>query len=257
MLKSILSISIFTLLSCSTWADAIVVNLVNSPDSIVEHQVRLCDEHKSILNKLHITTSEKKREVIYVETRDRFYQQNGWTIRIKIKTNTAEIDLKKRLKSNASTTGIEEIECELDKHGSVLQKTCSIHHEISPQKLKKIIDDDDSWTSILSKSQEKWLTKESALREDALFHGTLNASRYELSSPDFSEISLDIVHLSSNPFYTYHEISTRYLLKDLSRKSALFLNYVKSKKLIACPNQIDWEINKFDVMSILNHIKVN
>lgn len=255
MLKLIILISIPIFTSLPIRSDDIVSNFVHSPDSIVEHQVRLCDEHKSILNKLELTkTSEKKREVIYVETRDRFYQQNNWTIRIKIKANKVEVDLQKRMNSDDSVSGIEKLECELDRHGPVLQKTCHLPHEISPQNLKKIINSNDSWTLILSKAQEKWLKKESALREDALFHGTLKASRYELSTPDFSEITLDIVHLSSNPFYTYHEISTRYLIKDESTKSTLFENFVKSKKLITCPDQIDWEINKLDVMSILNHV---
>lgn len=221
---------------------------------LVEQQFRLCEDKKTLINKLNLENeSARKRDVLYIETTDRFYQANGWVIRIKTKNDKVDIDLKKRFESNEPGPSMAGLECELDKHGDNLGKTCKINNEISLDKLEKIILNHEAWSDILSSAQKKWLTKESVIHEYAQFYGTLKNIRHEFDDKDLGKVSLDLVHLDRDESITYHEISIRYPISEDEIKTSAFLNFIKRKNLKTCSNQDDWQISKFDVMLPVVH----
>lgn len=223
------------------------------PVAVVEHQIRLCEDSESILSKLNLEgASGKKREILYAETLNRFYQLNNWTIRLKVKSDKVEVDLKRRVKKSTTSLPFPGVECEYDRHGDTLEKTCKMNHEISLSKLQKIINDGENWTGILSGAQEKWLKSTSEIQEETLLYGVLKDFRYEVKHALLGDITLDLVHLAGDKTITFHEISVRYVVGEENPKRQLFEDFVKAKKLKTCADQLDWSINKFDVMTSLN-----
>lgn len=257
MFKTIL-LALFLNATNSLWATEQLTTIVDSK-AVIEHQIRLCDDQKNIFKKLNLQDlSGKKRIVLYAETANRFYQQNNWTIRLKIKSEKVEIDVKRRMGKNEATPESSQVECEYDRHGSSVEKTCKLSHEISFLKLSQIISGGKNWSAVLSTEQKKWLTEKAAFREDVLFYGSLKNIRHGFKHPEFGDVTVDLVHLAGNDSVTYHEISIRYPKSEEGKKADLFEDYVKSEKLITCPDQIDWSINKFDVMNPVEELsKIN
>ena len=219
-------------------------------ESIVEHQIRICDDEKNILEAFKFSPSQgKKREIIYLETPDSFYKRNGWVIKIKKKPSEITVDIKKRMPNNENVPDLINLECELDKHGPSLEKTCKLTHIISGKLFNEVINKTKPWFEILSPAQFEWLNSRSTIKNNALFYGTLKNTRFEFNHPDLETLSIDAVHLDSDKKITFHEISIRYLESELEIKGPLFESFLKNKNILICPDQLDWSINKFDVMT--------
>lgn len=215
----------------------------------VEHQIRLCDDHESIIGKLQLKESVgKDRDIVYLETPDLVYRQNGWTLRLKIKSNKIEVDVKKRYAVNE--TGLKNLECELDQHVEQT-KTCKINHETSLAKYKSVLAGTSKWHELLSQAQVDWLKENLVFSENTKIFGTLINKRFEFDHSDLNSVTVDTVHLKNNTSITYHEISIRYQQSEAVKKGQMFESFIKSKALVKCANQEDWDIDKFDVMSSL------
>jgi hypothetical protein len=65
-------------------------------------------------------------------------------------------------------------------------------------------------------------------------------------------MTLDFVHQNSKEENTFNEISIRYPKNSGKEIGLKFEKYIKTIGIITCPNQVDWPINKFDILKILN-----
>ncbi len=222
---------------------------------VIEHQIRICDSEKKILKKLELNPEDSKfRSIFYVETPDQFYRHNGWVIRIKLKSDKATVDIKRRVSKNDILPDQKKIECEYDKHDKSLEKTCKLSSEMSLKDVKKVINNNLHWQSALSKDQRDWLEEASEIKNDAQFVGTLNDNRFEFDHDELGVITLDTVNLDSDSSINYHEISVRYPANEESKKAVIFEKFMIKKKILMCPGQTDWAINKFDVMTPVNFL---
>lgn len=216
----------------------------------VEHQVRLCEGQNSIMSKLQLKLSAaKERDIAYLETTDQMYRQNGWTLRLKIKSSKIEVDVKKRY-ATVEAIGLKNLECELDQHVKQT-KTCKINHETTLIKYKSVLAGTSKWHELLSLAQIDWLKENSNFFENTKTFGTLINKRFEFDNNDLGAVTLDTVHLKNNESITFHEISIRYQQSEAIKKSQMFESFIKAKGLVKCANQEDWDIDKFEVMSTL------
>lgn len=215
----------------------------------IENQIRLCEDHKDILKKLDIEKgNSKNRDIYYIETEDRFFQSHFWTIRLRIKSDSLEVDLKHRGDFKTSS----QIECEFDKHQESIEKTCKLKNQVPLKELTDVLEGRVPWYKLLSMAQINWLKSESSWRADARVFGVLKSTSLDFKDDQLGDISLDLVHLSSSKNITYHEISIRYSYERDADQTSLFEKFVSDKGLVKCTNQKDWDINKFDVMKILD-----
>lgn len=229
------------LLSCNfAWADLLAI----------EHQIRLCEDQDSILSKLQLKESSGKvRDIVYLETSDQMYRQKGWTLRLKIKSNKIEVDVKKRYAADEAIV-LKNLECELDQHVKQT-KTCKINHETSLLKFSSVLAGTSKWHELLSTEQVDWLKENLVFTENTKIFGTLINKRFEFDTFDLGTVTLDTVHLKNSESVTFHEISIRYPQTESLKKSKMFEGFIKTKGLVPCVNQEDWDIDKFDVMNSL------
>lgn len=214
----------------------------------VEHQIRICDTTENILKAFNLESKKfKRREIYYLEDNVFNLKNNKLIIKIKTKSPNIEVDLKKRININE----IDQYsinDCEFDKHENYLDLTCKYKNINSEKKLEELKDNTIHWQNILSSEQLNVLENVINMPLDLKLFGTLVNDRYTLKDQDFSEISIDLVSLKTDTKFSFHEVSVRYPYKELALKSKQFESYILNTGLKSCPNQKDWEINKFDVL---------
>lgn len=130
-----------------------------------------------------------------------------------------------------------------------MELTCKLKNETIINSLEDLKNHQLNWQDVLTNEQLNVLSNCKLEALDLRLHGTLNNQRYIIKSSDFSEITIDLVTLSSDPNITFHEVSVRYPYKDLEFFSKKFENIVKNSGAKTCLNQKDWDINKFKVMT--------
>jgi uncharacterized protein YjbK len=227
-----------------------VASLFAASEVLIEHQIRLCDSDEVILKALQINKKDLKlRKIYYIENIARDLKTKNYTLRLKGKNSKVEVDLKKRILDKQIPDIFNNGNCEIDKHANVLEQTCKSSNEVSETLLKSVIKGEKEWSDILSKEQLNWLSTDQLYHLDPKIYGTLVANRGEANHKELGVITLDLVEVENHQDVKYHEISIRYPLSELSKKSSLFEAFVKDLSVKVCDNQIDWEINKFDILS--------
>lgn len=227
-----------------------VAKLFAASEVLIEHQIRLCDSDEVILKALQINKKDLKfRKIYYIENIARDLKAKNYTLRLKVKNSKVEVDLKKRILDKQIPDIFNNGNCEIDKHANVLEKTCKASNGVSEAILQDVISGNSDWTKLLSKEQLNWLSTDQLNHLDPKIYGTLDANRGEANHKELGTITLDLVHVESHEEVKYHEISIRYPLSELSTKASSFEAFVKNRSVKACDNQIDWEINKFDVLN--------
>lgn len=221
----------------------------------IEHQLRICDSKKEVLKKLNLHKSDAQvRTLFYVETPDQFYRETGWVIKLKLKKKTVDIDIKRRMKNASPNAEISGIECEYDKHDNSIEKTCSLGSEVALKDFEKIIKEKKSWTGILSSDQKKWLTAHSEIKADARILGTIKDERFEINHETLGVMTVDTAYLASDENVTFYEVSVRYPKQDLNTKGPLFEDFINDTRIGLCADQMDWPVNKYDLMAPLTDL---
>lgn len=224
-------------------------------DLLIEHQMRLCDDDQSVLKKFELTdlTKNKLQKIFYLETHNHDFQTNFWSIRFRVRENEVEITTKLRSdKFIHSPPPYKNVECEYDLHGTAKEYACKINSLISNKDFKRLLNGETNWTELMSGDQLNWLKREKALYQNAFIWGTLENNRYKFDHPKFGTITIDLVHPTNQDDVSYHEISIRYKESKSSNVKELFTQYVKESKVLLCPNQLDWQTDKFQIMTIQN-----
>lgn len=223
-----------------------------------EHQIRLCDNKESIIEKLHLKEiisadiKNKKSYVYYIETKNRDYASLNWSIRVRVKSNKTEITVKKKLVAkDYSNSKYPNMVCEYDLHGPAKNYSCKIDASVSTKEFESVLKNQKKWTDLLDSDQHKFLKEDDALFENAVVFGTLFDERFLWDDSKLGQITVDLTHMVKHQENTFHEISIRYPIND-KEMGIQFENFVKSTKIKTCENQIDWPINKFDLFDILN-----
>lgn len=218
-----------------------------------EHQIRLCDDNKTVLEKLHLNAiQEKKSSVYYLETTAHDLAQLGVSVRVRVKNNSTEITVKKRFGgSKVQLKSAGEIICENDLHGGVKELSCKINATVDKSEFEKVRVGKKNWLQIVSSAQLEFLKKYNADILNIVIFGTLTDHRYQWNDKIFGEITVDLVEQKNKEEIKYNEISIRYDESDL-QMGKRFEDYFKSTGIKACDNQQDWPINKFDTLEILN-----
>lgn len=217
---------------------------------VTEHQIRLCDDNQNILSKLKLNeVQSKKFNVYYLETSAREMSALGVSARVRVKQNSVEITVKKRLGN--SQTGDKGAICENDLHGSVKEFSCKINSSVNKKEFEKVMAGKKNWLEILSSEQLNFLKKYNGALKDAVVYGTLKDERYQWNDKQFGEITVDLVGRSGKEEIKYNEISIRYDDSN-SQTGNKFESFFKNTGVKACADQIDWPVNKFDTLEILD-----
>jgi hypothetical protein len=87
---------------------------------------------------------------------------------------------------------------------------------------------------------------------NAYIFGILDDQRIQWQDQGVGLVTLDFVYQSRNKNNAFHEISIRYPENTGTGEGIEFENFIRSLKIKVCPNQIDWPINKFEILDILN-----
>lgn len=241
--RALLIVQILILLAMSAMASQVETDLK------VEHQIRLCDTKENVIEKLKLeATSFSTQSIMYIETADRYYQQNRWTLRLKINANTVTLDAKKRYAQDEATPVINKIKCELDKHAQILEKTCKLSQQISRSLFESVVNKNRPWSDLLNSDQKNWLLNESEIKSEVNILGTLIADRNEFIHPELGKITTDIVSVKNDEKITYHEISIRYPHSQVSHYADLFESFIAESGVVACSNQEEWDFKKFDIL---------
>lgn len=218
-----------------------------------EHQIRLCDDNATILEKLQLgANSGKKSSVYYLETESRSLGALAVSVRLRMKQDKAEITVKKRfgnssikLKSEGQTI------CENDLHGGVSELSCKINATVDKEEGQKILSGKKNWLEVVSKEQLEFLKKYQATLKDVSVYGTLVNKRYQWTDKVLGEVTLDLVEQVGKEEVKYNEISVRYDEND-QQTGKRFETFFRNTGIKACDNQLDWPLNKFDTLQILN-----
>jgi uncharacterized protein YjbK len=223
-------------------------------DLIVEDQIRLCESDSSIISKLKLKPifgfgiDQKNYKVYYIETDNRDFQKNKVSLRFRVKEKKVEITVKRRLNAPGEIVESSDMECEYDLHGGVKEYSCKINSDIELSDFKQIINNQKPWSDYLTSSEAQLIESLKNNFNQAKIFGYLVDDRYQRVDSDLGKITLDLVHPSKNQSVSYHEISIRYDLSDMIQINKLFNQYISSKKLIKCKDQLDWSVDKFSVM---------
>lgn len=216
-----------------------------------EHQIRLCDENKTILENLHLSGAQfKTTSIYYAETPERSLAAQGLSVRIKLKQNKAEVTVKKRLGPDENLQPEGQLICENDLHGGQKNRTCKIDSSVDKTEFEKLLNKKKDLSAILSKEQMNLLSRYGADIQTAVLYGTLSSQRYQWMDKRFGEVTLDLVEQKGKEDIRYHEISIRY--NDSESKGNQFEAFLSGTGIKTCADQIKWPVNKFDTLEILN-----
>lgn len=229
-------------------------NLVANETKNIEHQLRLCDSSNHILNSLNLNnTGPREFNLYFIETPNKDYETNKWSIRIRFKSNKTEITVKKK------SFELEQLDkiysgmiCEYDQHGSVSEYGCKLNADISNNDFDRVIKNKANWTEILSKQQYKLLNDHQMILPNSKVVGFLKNYRYQWDDHFFGTITLDLIHLPNNEDVSFNEISIRYLQNSNVLMGKKFDQLIQSVHINLCTNQVDWEVDKFDLLNVLN-----
>lgn len=225
------------------------LKLFAAAETLVEHQIRLCDSDEVILKALQTNKKElKPRKIYYLETFNRELKAKNYTLRLKVKNSKVEVDLKKRIFDTKIPDIFNNGNCEIDKHADVSEKTCKASNGVPEAILQDVISGNSDWTKLLSKEQLNWLSTDQLNHLDPKIYGTLEANRGEFNHKELGTITLDLVQVEKHEDVKYHEISIRYPISEMIQKASIFEAYINELEVKTCSNQIEWEINKFDVL---------
>lgn len=220
----------------------------------IEHQVRLCEDEQSIIKKLNLNQEESKKfQTYYIETKNKDYETQGWSIRVRVKSNKTEITVKKKARETDHLENkYPNIICEYDLHGATKEYSCKLNADLQTADFYKVLKNNKSWIDILDSAQFNLLKDNNLLLRNALIFGELENTRIQWDDHKLGLITLDLVHLSQNANTTFHEISIRYPVNAGKEIGIQFENLLQSAKIKTCSDQVDWPINKFDILEILN-----
>lgn len=227
-------------------------------DLLVEDQIRLCEKDQYIISKLNLKpifgfgVDTKSYRTYYVETDNRDFQKNKVSLRLRVKDKKVEMTVKRRLSNPGEIVETSDMECEYDLHGGVKEYSCKINSDIELSDFKQIIDNQKPWFDFLTSNEAKLID---ALKNNfvkAKVFGYLSDDRYQRVDSNLGKITVDLVHPSKNSNVSYHEVSIRYNLSEMNQMNKLFNQYVTSKKLVICKDQLDWSVDKFSVMDKQN-----
>lgn len=219
-----------------------------------EHQIRLCDDNKSIIEKLHLSADQKKDfRTYYFETSSLDLGSNGLSVRARLKANHAEITVKKKFgnMNSLKLTSSDQIICENDLHGGVKEYSCKISSNIDKEDFQKVLKGKKNWLKILTEEQLSFLKKYHGDFKEINVYGTLSDNRYQWTDKIFGVVTLDLVEQVNREQVKYNEISIRYNDSD-NLMGPRFEEYFKKTNINACLNQRDWDIDKFATLEILN-----
>lgn len=244
-------IFIFLFLSLNLFAKEPALN--------IEHQIRLCDEGQLIFKKLFPSqdnsseTKDKKYKIYYIETKDHIYESLGWSIRARVKSKNTEITIKKKSSERIELDGLfHDMICEYDLHGSKKTYSCKLSGEVPNEEFQNVIMNNKKWTDLLSSDQYNFLQDSNLILKDAVVYGMLDSKRVQWKNDLFGLVTLDLVYPYNNNDISFHELSIRYPAKSGNEVAIQFENFVKTTGIKTCKNQIDWLVNKFEVLDILN-----
>ncbi len=224
----------------------------------IEHQIRICDTNENIIAEFNlkknfpIEMQSKKFKIYYAETREHTYSDLKWSIRFREKNSKVEITVKKKMNLNEEKPKYSNVVCEYDMHGATKEYSCKINSEIPASEFEKVLSNKKNWTKVLDLDQYDFLKENNVVFENAQIYGILEANRFQWTDNNFGLITVDLVHLNHNSSTTFNEISIRYPVGSPTSLSKSFENYVAQSGVIACANQIDWAVDKFQVLEILN-----
>jgi uncharacterized protein YjbK len=231
--------------------------LGNKPN--IEHQIRLCDDDLSIIQKLNLklqnntNNQEKNFQTYYIETQNRSYEALKWSIRIRVKANKTEITVKKKsLPSEKLENKYANIICEYDLHGDLKEYSCKLNSEINNDEFKKILSGKKNWIDSLDSTQSQFLKDYQALFAEAKVYGSLINKRFQWNEDPFGLITIDLNHLNKDKTISFNEASIRYSPDQAQELGPLFENFIKLAQIKTCDDQRDWPVNKFDLFEILN-----
>ncbi len=239
-------------------------NIIHASDILrrkpnIEHQIRLCDDDLSIIQKLNLklqnntNNQEKNFQTYYIETQKRSYETLRWSIRIRVKANKTEITVKKKSLPNEKLESIySNIICEYDLHGDLKEYSCKLNSEINNDEFKKILSGKKNWIECLDSTQTQFLKDYQALFTEAKVYGSLMNKRFQWNEEPFGLITIDLSHLSQDKTITFNEASIRYSSNQAQELGPLFENFIKLTQIKTCNDQRDWPQNKFDLFEILN-----
>ncbi len=222
----------------------------------LEHQIRICESKDQIISKLKLNPDDfKSKDVLYVETIDQKFKASGWSIRIRKSEKKIELDLKKKISISNSLEEVTQFDCEFDLHGTTLEKTCKLNNVIDSKLFEEVLKGEKNWLHLLNNDQEKWLKNENMLLTDALILGNLLHLRSSLSIKSLGDMTIDLVNLNARQKakdISFNEVSIRYPKDKISVYAHKFEKIVDDLGLNKCSNQIDWDINKFEVLKPIN-----
>jgi uncharacterized protein YjbK len=248
-MKSIVII-IFALCNC--------LSSIKASEIKIEHQFRLCDSDESILEKFGIDEKSnteiqgKKFKIYYVDTLDRLYNKSNWSIRFREKNNKVELTIKNKIDPIVDVSKYSNIECEYNLHGTTKEYACKLTSEVSINDFEKILKGSKNWTTLLSKVQLELIKDLNVVHESAKVWGVLDAERHQWNDKKLGAISVDLIHSEKDNSATYNEISIRYPVSNSNTFSKKFEEYLQNSGVGLCSDQMQWGIDKFDVIEILN-----
>ena len=226
-----------------------------SSDAInIEHQVRICDNEQSILKKLKLDQAKNKiYQTYYIETKNKDFESRSWSIRVRVKSNKTEITVKKRSsEAEHLENKYPNIICEYDLHGPAKEYACKLNADVQTEDFYKVINKNKNWLDILDSTQFNLLQDYNLLLKDAVVFGYLENNRLQWDDRILGLVTLDLVHQNKNENITFHEISIRYPLNGSKDMAIQFERLLKTTQIKTCSDQVNWPINKFDILEVLN-----
>jgi hypothetical protein len=130
--------------------------------------------------------------------------------------------------------------------------SCKLKADIPTDDFYQVLKNNKNWLEILSRAQYDFLKKNNILFENAIVYGTLIDKRIQWSDDTFGVITPDLIHQDKYEQNTFHEISIRYPSDSNPEMGQKFEDFIKRTGITFCDDQINWPVNKFDLLDILN-----
>lgn len=218
---------------------------------VIEDQYRLCDSDENIIEKLNLkTNSEKNQNIYHLETADKIFKKNGWSIRFRERDDNVELTVKHHSESYLNNhPDLKDIECEYDLHEDVKEYSCKLNSKISIKDFNRLKRSEIHWTDLLTSDEFNWLNQNQLLI-DANLWGFQTNRRFKINYKNLKDITIDLIHLQKRPDLSFHEISVRFTENNQIKRHEEFINFLKNTGVFLCTNQNEWEVDKYQYLEI-------